>query len=148
MAMVRALTVVMPNLIRTSEINHLRLVLVLRAQKKADDKIITKIARTRYPALSRDYSFVETPAALLPVSFSTVGMADSPSEPPPQSGLCCPGTQCYFRKNSFYPCSCKTDARSTDPAGCGDPDGQCSIDEFIDTVCDQFEIGCPEYRVG
>ena len=80
--MVRALTVVMPNLIRTSEINHLSIGPCLESPKKADDKIITKIARTRYPALSRDYSFVETPAALLPVSFSGVGLADSPSEPP------------------------------------------------------------------
>ena len=62
--------------------------------------------------------------------------------------ICCPGTNCNWRKNSLYQCACQPDARSTQSAACSDPQGTCSKDQYLDSLCPQFGVGCPEFRVG
>ena len=87
-------------------------------------------------------------AAMVPVKFflGPKSSSESTSLPPPD--LCCPGTSCTFKKNTTYVCTCFSEARSTTTTSCSDPQGQCSIDEFIDTWCVEFGVACPEYRVG
>jgi hypothetical protein len=65
----------------------------------------------------------------------------------PQSQLCCPGTQCWFHKDGFYSCACQI-ARGTEPAGCSDPEGSCSIDIVRDTGCASLGVGCSQSVVG
>src|SRR6185503_13106325 len=38
--------------------------------------------------------------------------------------------------------------RTTTTTPCSDPDGQCSIDEFIDSWCSALGVACPEWKVG
>jgi hypothetical protein len=112
------------------------------------DKALSLDARNGFPELIKDYLFSSKPAEFLPVNFSVAKISFSRSaEPAPQSGLCCPGTQCYFHKNSTYSCSCQV-ARDTRSTSCSDPEGACSIDEFIDTWCTDLGVACPEWTVG
>jgi len=90
-----------------------------------------------------------TPAVpILPVNFFLPASSASDFKSLPQSGLCCPGTNCSFKKNTTYVCTCKSAAFTTTTTACSDPAGQCSIDVFIDTWCTEFGVACPEYRVG
>jgi hypothetical protein len=91
--------------------------------------------------LIRQPLFETRPAAILPVRFF-----ESTSVPvrPPQSGLCCPGTQCSFLKPSTYFCSCGV-AVSVDTASCSDPEGQCATAQYVDRDCEGLGVKCPEY---
>lgn len=88
------------------------------------------------------------PAEFLPVIFSLDASTRSArSKAAPVPDLCCPGTNCNWRKNILYTCACGT-ARSTHSTGCGDPEGSCSIDVPIGRICAEFGVTCPEWRTG
>jgi hypothetical protein len=105
-----------------------------------------KVKKTpgRFNALFQAYS-MQQPAEILPVNFFAT--KSSPIKPRAQSGLCCPGTNCSWKKKTTYYCSCRR-AETTTPTACSDPQGQCSIDEFIDSWCVEFGVACPEWRLG
>jgi hypothetical protein len=86
-------------------------------------------------------SFDAEPAAWLPVRFSETTSA---SVAAPQSGLCCPGTQCSFLTDSTYFCSCG-EAASVDTASCSDANGICATAHYVPRWCDELDVGCPEY---
>lgn len=88
---------------------------------------------------------MQQPAETLPVNFFP-GRSFG-TKPRAQSGLCCPGTNCSWKKNTTYYCSCRL-AQTTTTTSCSDPAGQCSIDEFIDSWCSGLGVACPEWRVG
>lgn len=70
---------------------------------------------------------------------------------PVQSNVCCPGTNCSYRRPSSYTCLCKEDAFTTESASCNDGFGICSIDERIDEACiDENGVRrtCPEFFIG
>jgi hypothetical protein len=90
------------------------------------------------------------PARFLPVNFSEQMLSSIPLNTEPQSGLCCPGTQCGFRTISFYSCECG-EAVFTRTTGCNDPFGTCSIDIESVRTCDDGLGGtlyCPEFDLG
>src|SRR6266850_1510007 len=93
--------------------------------------------------LIRQPLFETRPAAFLPVRFF-----ETTSVPvrPPQSGLCCPGTQCFFLKDSTYLCVCGG-AQSTATTSCSDPAGECATSQQVDRDCPEFGfgVGCPEF---
>ena len=65
--------------------------------KQVDVKAVSNDLRIRFPDLFRQPFFQSEPAALLPVRFSDVTLDYLvPPEPPPQSGLCCPGSNAPF----------------------------------------------------
>ena len=65
----------------------------------------------------------------------------------PQSGLCCPGSQCYFKRDSFYNCACQV-AFGTQSTGCSDPRGRCSILIHNDDVWCESGVACPQDVIG
>ena len=65
--------------------------------------------QSRFIALFSTYS-AQQPAAFLPVNFFPTTY--SPPKPSAQSGLCCPGTGCSWKKDTTYYCSCRV-ARTT-----------------------------------
>ncbi|MGA9997720.1 MAG: putative metal-binding motif-containing protein [Pyrinomonadaceae bacterium] len=85
------------------------------------------------------------PAKFLPVKFFARETDNNGSVALPD--LCCPGTPCGYRKDSFYSCHCSSSARKTESTGCEDPFGDCSIDRQINTTCSDG-IGCPESVTG
>lgn len=93
--------------------------------------------------LIRQPLFETRPAAFLPVRFF-----ETTSIPvrPPQSGLCCPGTQCFFLKRSTYFCSCGL-AETTTTTSCSDPDGACATSRLVERDCPELGVGCPEFVV-
>ena len=95
-------------------------------------------------------SFSFLPASFQPVFFSPENTKNSASNGPLlQSGLCCPGTACSYRKPSSYSCECGG-ANTTISASCNDPLGGCSIDERIDKTCPDGNGGvyiCPEFFI-
>lgn len=86
----------------------------------------------------------QQPAEILPVNFFAGSHSRKPAA---QSGLCCPGTSCSWKKNTTYYCSCRG-ARTTTTTSCSDPEGTCSIDVFIDSWCAELGVACPEWKVG
>lgn len=98
----------------------------------------------RFNALFQAHS-MKQPAEILPVIFFPG--RSSRTKPSAQSGLCCPGTNCSWKKNTTYYCSCRL-AQTTTTTSCSDPAGQCSIDEFIDSWCSALGVAYPEWRVG
>jgi len=69
-------------------------------------------------------------------------------EPDPLPDINCPSTDCHFAKNTITCVSCNNFARTTEPVGSLDPNGRCSLEDFIDTWCDELGVACPEYRLG
>ncbi len=53
----------------------------------------------------------------------------------PQSGLCCPGTNCVFARPTTYACNCGTGS-SYESTGCHDPRSECTRPIFQDYMCD------------
>ena len=103
-----------------------------------------KKRQSRFNALFQAYS-MQQPAEILPVNFFVGRSTRIKSRP--QSGLCCPGTNCSWKKNTTYYCSCRQ-AKTTTTTACSDPLGRCSIDQFIDSWCNDWGVACPEWRVG
>lgn len=90
------------------------------------------------------------PANFLPVNFSEQITSSLSLRGAPQSGLCCPSTQCSFRTISSYTCECG-EAAFTTSTGCDDPFGVCSIDTESVRTCDDGHGGtlyCPEFELG
>ena len=107
-----------------------------------------RIADKTYERNARTHSLLTTPAAILPVSFLRVQTSYRQPEPPTIPDINCPGTDCIFARNNTYQCVCNSYARTFQIVGSSDPNGRCSRAEFIDTWCDDLEIGCPEYALG
>ncbi len=119
-----------------------------RAGPESEDKAFRKSVLNPFPAL-RHHAYLLTPALTLPVKFFVAKASyPRPEAPLPAPDINCPNTDCHFAKNSTYSCVCNSFARTTQPVGSSDPQGQCSIDEFIDTWCVEFGVACPEYRIG
>ncbi|HEY9401041.1 MAG TPA: hypothetical protein VIQ24_00005, partial [Pyrinomonadaceae bacterium] len=81
------------------------------------------------------------PANFLPVNFSSANNNKSiPSYSPPQSGLCCPGTSCFFMKltpggNCF--CDGEDPPFETQSVyDCNDSSAQCGKQRTEQGICD------------
>jgi hypothetical protein len=115
-----------------------------KEQKGQSAAVAVVAVRSHSPDSSAKLSSSFLPANFLPVNFSSAEMMNSLSGRPPfQSGLCCPGTSCGYRKESSYTCICKSNASLTIATSCEDPDGICSIDRRVDVVCSDGV--CPEF---
>jgi hypothetical protein len=93
------------------------------------------------------------PANFLPVNFSPVktdkGIASNSS---PQSGLCCPGTSCFFMKLTLGGnCFCEGEDPATETDNiydCNDNSGRCGIQLVQQYICDSEGHTCTRYFVG
>lgn len=101
-----------------------------------------------FPASLREYFLRPTTGTVTAGYFYASKLVFMHSvDVPPQSGLCCPGTECFFHVNGTYDCSCRV-AHGTQPTGCSDPEGRCSIDHETSRWCTDLDVDCPETTLG